>query len=233
MWAADCGTWVDTLSLEGDFTRKKLSKFLCQELLYEFVTHNLQPTREKEVTDYLATCRDSQRELDNLNKGLRFTQAAAQLKISPKLYEALENFEPHWKKQLRAWTITYSQRGWKMLPYGLIVLAVILGIFITKPWVQKVQEDVMLAEQMRQEPDMFPQRPRPVAGPVATADSEQVTAPPAPPSHLPDLVESLVKDWLPMARTFKPSNFFVPIDTNATKLGRRKNRRVEFMIVKP
>lgn len=145
---------------ETEFTRKKLSKFICQELLYEFVTHSLDSLREQEVTNYLATCRESQREFDNLNKGLRYTEKARAVAISPKLIEALENFEPHWKKRLRAWTLWSSARGWRLLPYIVSALAVILGLVVMKPWVQKVDQDVLLAEQLKIEPEAEPARPK-------------------------------------------------------------------------
>src|SRR5262249_12460050 len=150
-------------------TRKKLTKFLCQELLYEFVTHNLDSAREKEVTDYLATCRDSTRELDNLNKGLRFAMVGAKVKISPALRHALENFEPQWKKRLRAWTLWSSQRGWRSLPYVFLAAVIGLGIVVARPLINKPREDFTLAEQLKKEPDMLP-RNAPVEAPPPAAE---------------------------------------------------------------
>jgi hypothetical protein len=39
----------------------KLTRFLCQELLYEHVTGKLDPRRSQEVVEYLKGCHDSQR----------------------------------------------------------------------------------------------------------------------------------------------------------------------------
>ncbi len=169
-----------TLSLDGsqdvsDFTRKKLTRFLCQELLYEYVTHRLDARREQEINDFLPTCRDTSRELENLNKGLRYSQIAAQVKVTPKLKEALENFEPHWKKQLRAWTLWSSQRGWKMLPYVFVVIALALGVMVTKPWVKTLSEDVMLAEQLKKEPDMVPAPPTPLPPDAPTVSTAKTS----------------------------------------------------------
>jgi hypothetical protein len=199
------------LNLDSEFTRKKLTKFLCQELLYEFVTHNLDSAREKEVTDYLATCRDSQRELDNLNKGLRFAMSGAKTKVSPAMLNALENFEPQWKKQMRAWTIWSSQRGWKSLPYVFVAGILILGIAVARPWVSKTDADVTLAEQLKMEPDMLPQAPpqempkTPTMEPLVMAQSSAVTVKPESAPYKPDLMETIVKDWVPTLRTLKPS----------------------------
>lgn len=164
---------------ENDFSRKKLSKFICQELLYEYVTHKLDSLRESEVTESLSTCRDSQREFDNLNKGLRYSEKAQKVTISPKLIEALENFEPHWKKRLRAWTLWSSSRGWRLLPYSVALLAMALGLFVTKPWVEKVNEDVLLAERLKLEPEAEPKTPPPQA-PAVTAPVPAPTPAPTP-----------------------------------------------------
>jgi len=208
------------LNPESEFTRKRLTKFLCQELLYEMVTHNLDGAREKEVGDYLETCRESQREFDNLNKGLRFTLTAAQVKVSPALYHALENFEPHWQKQLRAWTLSSSQKGWRMLPYIFAALVVVVGLLATKPWIEKANEDVMLAEHLKKEPDMAdlekpkpsaPAQPVQAATPPAPPSAEEEAPPPplkpeaaASPAYLPDVMESMAKD----IKNLKPSNLF-------------------------
>jgi hypothetical protein len=174
------------LNLESDYTRKKLTKFLCQELLFEYVTHNLDQAREKEVTDYLATCRDSQRELDNLNKGLRFAQLGGKVTVSPALLHALENFEPRWQKSVRAWTMWSSQRGWKTLPYVALASVLILGILVARPWARQPNNDVTLAEQLKQEPDMLPPAPAPVA-PAATAPSAPAAAVIAVPTAAPNV----------------------------------------------
>jgi hypothetical protein len=205
--------WVVSLNLEGDFKRKRLSKFLVQEMLYEFVTHQLDSAREKEITDYLETCRDSQRELENLSKGLRYTQVAGQLKISMSLQEALENFEPQWKKQLRAWTLWSSQRGWKVLPYVFVVAVIGLGLFITKPWQVKPNESVLLAEQIRKEPDMEPKAkapPTPAAPSVPVAaigPSPTVTPEPSvipEPSPMPSTLQAIAQK-LPVIKGLAPA----------------------------
>lgn len=204
---------------EVELRRKKLTKFRAQELLYEFVTHHLDSAREKELTEYLETCRDSQREFDNLNKALRHTLTAAQVRVSPELHFALESFEPQWQKQLRAWTISSTQKGWRMLPYLFAFLVVVMGVLVTKPWLEKANEDVMLAEQLKKEPDLLPEAPRPAApaveakAPLELPTEENPVAPPPPvagaPAYLPDVMESLARDWLPAVRTFRPQNLFL------------------------
>lgn len=124
----------------------KLTRFLCQELLYEYVSGSLKGPRQKDLEEFLPTCRDSQRELENLMKGLQYAKDVAQIQVSPSLHQALLKFEPGWKKSLREWSLWSSQRGWRMLPYAFIGLAIALGLGVTKPWKKAVSPPIELAE---------------------------------------------------------------------------------------
>lgn len=214
------------MNVESDYTRKKLTKFLCQELLYEFVTHNLDHAREKEVTDYLETCRDSQRELDNLSKGLRFALIGAKVRVSPTLLHALENFEPRWKRKLRVWTLWSSRRGWRALPYVFMVAVLATGIMVVRPWVTAPSEDITLAEQLKQEPDMLPQpagavpevKPPPVEPLVmkpeeTPATAEAATEPvPEIQFNFAELNDAVMRDLLPMSAAFKPEMLLAKVE---------------------
>lgn len=161
-----------------------MTRFLCQELLYEYESGVLDSRREEDVREHLKDCKESQRELDKLKKGLAFAQKASHMEVSPKLHEALLNFEPHWQKQLREWTMWSSQRGWKMLPYVFVLITIALGLVVTKPWKRQETPEITLAEQLRKEPDMIAQDQSPkdavMPAPVETKPSETplVLAPP-------------------------------------------------------
>jgi hypothetical protein len=135
---------------------KKLTRFLCQELLYDYVTGKLSPQRHQAVEAYLKTCSDSRRELEKLNRGLRFVGQFEALKLSEELESSLLNTEPVWEKTLRAWTLWSSQRGWKLLPYFFVAIFAILAVFVYKPWKHKPHQEITLAEQLKKEPDMNP-----------------------------------------------------------------------------
>jgi hypothetical protein len=186
---------VVTLNPEAEIRRKKLTRFLCQELLYEFANGGLTSTREKEMREYIEGCRDSQREFEKLKRGHDYSMRASGARMSPALGEALLNFEPQWQKQLRIWTLWSSQRGWKMLPYLVLALTMVAGLVVFKPWQKVEQTDVILAEQMRVEPDMF------APAPAASSDLA-VDAPPQPAKEGPDtsaLVAGILKGNAPPA----------------------------------
>jgi hypothetical protein len=155
-----------------------MTRFLCQELLYEYVSGVLDARRQEDVREHLAECKESQRELEKLKKGLAFSQKASHLQVSPKLHQALLNFEPQWQKRLREWTLWSSERGWKMLPYAFVVLTIVLGLVVTKPWKKQETPEITLAEQLQKEPDMIAQdRGKPMAAPVTTPEDATKPAP--------------------------------------------------------
>lgn len=128
-----------------------MTRFLCQELLYEYATGQLDKNRTRDMEEFLPTCFESQRELENLKKGMAYAKAVNSIEVSPSLTAGLEGFEPAWKKRLQAWTLWSFQRGWRMLPYTFLVVATGMGIYVTKPWKQDLRRDLILAEQDRNE----------------------------------------------------------------------------------
>ncbi len=154
-----------------------MTRFLCQELLYEYVSGFLDSRRQDDIREHLADCKESQRELDKLKRGLAYSQRAAQLEVSMRLHQALLDFEPHWQKQLREWTMWSSQRGWKMLPYIFIVATIVTGLIVTKPWKARESNDVILAQQLQNEPEML----GPAHEAIAANPQPEAAPPPAKP----------------------------------------------------
>jgi hypothetical protein len=139
------------MNLEVSGKHKKLTRFRCQELLYELLSGRLDADKRAQVEAFLQEDRDSQRELERLDRGLTYAQQAATVEVASELSAALEDFEPPWKRTLWKWTLWSSQRGWKYLPYAFLAAALAAGLIVTKPW-QAARTEIILAEQPRTEP---------------------------------------------------------------------------------
>lgn len=122
------------MSSEIEVRHGKLTRFLCQELLFEYLTGQLAERRREDVESFLSTCHDSRRELENMMKGLEYASKVAQIEVSSEYHQALLGFEPNWKKRIREMTLWSSQRGWRALPLIFLTLAIALGLIVTKPW---------------------------------------------------------------------------------------------------
>lgn len=74
--------------------RKKLSKFICKELLYDYVTGALDPIRKSQVDKYLKEDADGRQELDAIETSLRYTAQLKKITLSqPYLNELRRTYE--------------------------------------------------------------------------------------------------------------------------------------------
>lgn len=169
-----------------------MTRFLCQELLFEYATGALDRSRHHDVEEYLETCRDSQRELESLRKGLVYARAMSTIQVSDSLREALLNFEPQWKKRLRAWHIWSSNTAWKAIPFLFIFSAFGLGLYLTKPWQKSANNEVVLLDQPRsQSPEPSSPTPAPEPAPApAPTPSAPSTEPPVLNSSAPPVPQA-------------------------------------------
>lgn len=145
------------MSLENNEDRKvRMTRFLAQELLYDYNEGLLDERRASELREFLKGDRETQRELENLKKAVQYTTLAASVETSSGLHRALVNFEPQWQKRLQSWTLWSYQRGWRYLPYIFVGVTTVLGIAVIRPWQRPAQHEVTLAEQVKKEPDLLP-----------------------------------------------------------------------------
>lgn len=180
------------MNLEPEIPKRGLTRFLCQELLYDYVAGELDPRREAEVAKYLKTCKDSQRELEKIKRALSFTESAKGLTVGQGLHSALLNFEPQWQKNLRRLTQKFSNHGWKLMPYMALVATVVVGLVAFKPWQIHQQQEAILAEQLKKEPDMLPPAPEPLPQPAPINESPALSATPVTPTLLMARPDNLV-----------------------------------------
>ena len=157
------------MSLDADRKSRKLTRFLCQELLYDYSAGRLDYQRRRDVEEFMAGCRETQKEFELLQRGIKSAQLASRVQVSVGLHEALKNFEPQWRKSLSAWTLWSSQRGWKVLPYVFVGVALALVLVIKKPWQPSGSKDLILAEMTDEAVDAIPEStpsPEPTAATV-------------------------------------------------------------------
>lgn len=70
--------------------RRQLSRFMCEELLYEYLQHRLDPERERAVEQTLETHADLQRELDVIKRAEDYCGRLEKIRISTLQIEALK-----------------------------------------------------------------------------------------------------------------------------------------------
>ena len=114
---------------------RKLTRFMCQELLYDYVNGSLDQGRREAVEQYIPTCKDTMRELERLRRGVDYSRALALIVIPPKIMGSLKTYEPHWQVLLRKATLWSAERGWKFVAPAILLATFTSAIFVWAPWI--------------------------------------------------------------------------------------------------
>ena len=117
--------------------KRKLTPFLCQEMLYEFATDQLDTERQLAVEEFLEKDRECQELLAGIRAALAYTQGLAQTELSPDVFEQLKTTES-------AVSLGRKYSNWREWPETLrwsltaITLSAVVAIAVAvTPW-QKV-----------------------------------------------------------------------------------------------
>jgi hypothetical protein len=104
-------------------TRRKLSRFLCQEMLYDYVSDTLDPDRREAIREFLASDEQSREELECLREGLSYAEKLSHTNVSLPLLEKLKRSQSIPAK-------TLSRLSWRHLPMPLRLGIEALGVSI-------------------------------------------------------------------------------------------------------
>lgn len=132
--------------------KRKLTFFLCQEMLYDYVSNKLDSERKRAVTEFLGESKEIQNELVALNKGLAYVEQLAQVHASEPLVEKIKNA----RSPLTQWLRKYHWEHWpeftkwtiEAVAVSVVVVAtaIILTPKIIEWWPQATHQKVLLVE---------------------------------------------------------------------------------------
>lgn len=118
---------------------RRLSRFLCREMLYDFATEQLDPERRRSVQEYLKTSEEQRQELQELRQAMDYCQDLAATTVSQPLLEEFKNSRSpaaEFRRKI-AW------KNWpEFLKWGIeafAISAVVAMVAIVTPW-EKVRE---------------------------------------------------------------------------------------------
>lgn len=136
--------------------KRKLTRFLCQELLLDYILGNLDQGRRRAVEEFLPTCKDTQKEYEILKRGYDYAHKLKGLQIQKSLLDelyAIQSPAEHLQQKL----------SWKNWPETLrwisesLLISVVVAIFaVLVPWTKLAQmmpkrsQDLVLAEAGRE-----------------------------------------------------------------------------------
>jgi hypothetical protein len=128
--------------------KRSLSEFMCIEMLYDYVSQNLDGLRTQAVEECLMRSPRVRDELKKLNLGMAYCEKLKEVKVSVPLVEAIMSQPKPAQRVL-------SRMGFKSLPqpvkWGLeaVVVAVAIALFVTQvPELFKAREDSLVVRQI-------------------------------------------------------------------------------------
>ena len=114
--------------------KRKLSRFLAQEMLYDFVSDALDEERKKSVQDFLDRDEDLRTEEEHIRQAMVYCQSLSGVQISEPLSQQIGS-------RTQLWQIVVERLGWSNWPdptkwlieaLGLSVL--VAGVALFLPW---------------------------------------------------------------------------------------------------
>jgi hypothetical protein len=113
---------------------RKLTKFLCQELLYDYMTGHLDADRKKAVEEYLSEHPEMRVELKEMAEAVSYCDKLSQTKLSDELTESLA--QVRLASEVVAEKVAY--RNWpdllKWSTEATIISVCVAGIAMVVPW---------------------------------------------------------------------------------------------------
>ncbi|MEO0335437.1 MAG: hypothetical protein AAF202_03535 [Pseudomonadota bacterium] len=112
--------------------KRTLSRFLANELLYDYATDNLDAHRRASVEEFLQSSAETKEELEALKQGMQFCDQLAETEISPELTYKLSQVRSWYSRVLRLihWRNWPEVTKWTleaMVISGLVAFVAVIG----------------------------------------------------------------------------------------------------------
>lgn len=149
-------------SSEFHMKKRKLTRFLCQEMLYDYVSNQLDPERAEAVEEFLKTSPECQKELESLKAGLLYVEQISQTEISEPLYKKIRDA----KSPFSQWVGRYHWRNWPeaarwtleavAVSAVVVLVAAVVAPKVVEWWPEANEQKVLLAEVEKQNREIEP-----------------------------------------------------------------------------
>jgi hypothetical protein len=166
-----------------------MTRFFCQELLYDYVAGELTPERKAEVEAYIKTDDVCREDLMQIKKAMVYCQNLSTIKTPNEWVERWRNLPPALAKRISNWELKIVSKLWSALPYTVSVVVLALGMVIFKPWRTLLNREVIVWSANNASEKGTPANVAsvPTAAAAAAPIASSPTAPPvAPPTPVPE-----------------------------------------------
>ena len=172
------------MSEEINFSKKgqrKVSSFIGQELLYDYMTGNLDEERKKSVEEYIQQNKEVQNDIQKIQHGMNYLEQLEQTKVSEALLEKIKQPTSAIENLMLRMKFDDWSPGFKLGVEASLVAIGVVAIAIFLPW-QKMLDfkvgssDVILSEISRKFESKSPSESEVIAK-EDSADKNEISFP--------------------------------------------------------
>ncbi|MCB0406767.1 MAG: hypothetical protein KDD34_01110 [Bdellovibrionales bacterium] len=131
--------------------KRKLSQFLCEEMLYDYATENLDDARRESVEDFLKSSSETQKILSDLEAGMKYCSSLGKTQVAEPLIQKLLYSKAwyQWVSETIAWEKWPEATRWTLEAFIISSLAAFI-IALAWPkvshWLPERSKDIILAK---------------------------------------------------------------------------------------
>lgn len=122
---------------------RTLSRFLCQEMMYDYVTDNLDEERKQAMKDYIQRSEETQEDLEAFQEALNYCEQLSHLAPTEPLIEKVKSQSSISKKIIHVLSWNNWPQPVKWTLQGALVSVLAAGVAIFLPW-ERLQIDLDL-----------------------------------------------------------------------------------------
>lgn len=113
---------------------RKISAFLCQEMMYDYVSDNLDADRRLAMDEFIISHADAKKEMHGTKEAMDYCQGLSRTKLSQPLYQEISEYKSFWGQfgDRFAWSNWPEYMRWAT---EALVFSTIIGVFaLMVPW---------------------------------------------------------------------------------------------------
>lgn len=126
------------------FTRKnkrEMSSFLGQELLYDYLTHQLDSSRKQSVEEFIKESKEAQQDLIKMMNGIQYSERLSETVISEPIIEKINEPSNYMAVLLRKTNFSNWPLSFRWGLEALLVSAIVVLILVLAPWEKAVRNN--------------------------------------------------------------------------------------------
>ncbi len=116
------------------FGKREVSKFMGHEMIYDLITHSLDPDRTKAVEGFVASSKDAQQDMMKMLNGMQYAERLSETVVSEAILGQISEPSTYLAVLLKKTKFQHWPTSIKWALEALVVVSVMIMISLVIPW---------------------------------------------------------------------------------------------------